>query len=371
MNIFLKILGTILKTKANKTLSKEMSEARNDVALIKKLAKNPTQQTILNKLDNVIDNIALELNSVSTKNARQKALLNRLDKMVQTIDKYKDKESGLFSTISTIVSIKLTYLESKSDSLSSYEILDWLNKYKPFILPKDYAKQVQRIRKKALSQKLNTLCKNEGLQWFKQRVDIENMNLVEVNVFFDWYNRKDIPQAQEIVLLGKQKMLNQIQQETTVMELMRTYPWLEKLLLKGETISLVGKGKSGIVLETAKSNTVIKISHSGDTENYLLSEAKNHADFRNAIGEGKRKKKVPYWVHVPDIVQIHNPATTEARKLAYIMDRVDGITLKRWVYLKLDEYRSKLEPFIEQEIRSISEVEFEKLVKRRGYGYLL
>jgi len=47
------------------------------------------------------------------------------------------------------------------------------------------------------------------------------------------------------------------------------------------------------------------------------------------------------------------------------MEQVTGITLKRWVYLKRDEYRSKLEPFTEQEIRSLSEVEFEKLVEIR------
>ncbi len=278
--------------------------------------------------------------------------------MLQTIAQYQDKVPILSSTLSIIILKKLNYLERYSDSLCSDDLLDWLNNNQSFIQLGHYAKQVQRIRKKALSKKLNTVAPNEGLLWFKQRVDIENMNLVEVNVFFDWYNnRKAIPQAEEIVRLGKQKMLDKIHQKTTsyAMALMRTYPWLDKLLLKGETINLVGKGKSGIVLESAKSNTVIKIYHSGDTEN-ILQEVNNHVNFQNAIQTGKLartadgKQCIPNWVHVPNIYQIPNPAATHVMERVYIMDRVKGMTLKRWVYLKLDAYRSKLEPFTDQEI---------------------
>ncbi|HAI69497.1 MAG TPA: hypothetical protein DCM38_08685 [Gammaproteobacteria bacterium] len=373
MNRFFKILGTLLGAKANNTLSQEQFEAINDAAIIEKFAECPTQLTRLDELDNVIENIALELNNVSTKLARQKALLNRLDRMLQTIAQYQDKVPILSSTLSTIVLKKLSYLERHSDSLCSDDLLDWLNNTQSLIQLGHYVKQVDRIRKKALSKKLNTIAPNEGLLWFQQRVDIENMNLVEVNIFLDWYNKKAIPQAKEIVQLGKQKILDKIHQETTsdAMALMRRYPWLEKLLLQGQTINLVGKGKSGIVVESAKSNTVIKIYHSGDTEN-ILQEVKTHLVFRDAIRLGKLartvdgKPPIPDWLEVPNLYQIPNLTATEVSRRTYIMDRIAGITLKRWVYLKLDAYRSKLEPFTDQEILALSEIEFEALLEKRN-----
>jgi len=48
----------MLGGKADKALSQEMSEAINDAAIMEKLAKKPTQQTILNELYHAIDNIA-------------------------------------------------------------------------------------------------------------------------------------------------------------------------------------------------------------------------------------------------------------------------------------------------------------------------
>ncbi len=56
---------------------------KNDAIIIEKLAH---QQTIINELYNVIDNIALELSNVST--TRQKPLLNRLDMMLEKINNY-------------------------------------------------------------------------------------------------------------------------------------------------------------------------------------------------------------------------------------------------------------------------------------------
>ncbi|MEK8015953.1 MAG: hypothetical protein VSS75_003730 [Candidatus Parabeggiatoa sp.] len=368
MNRFFKILRTMLGVKADKALSQEMSEALNDAAIMEKLAKKPTQQTILNDFYHAIDNIALELSNVSTKKDRQKALLNRLDMMLEKLNNDDNIPSILPSTI---VSIKRQYL----DSLSSDEILDWLKKYRLFILAEDYSKQVQKIKKKALSKRLEN--PNDSLQWLKDNLD--NMSLAEVNVFFDWYhkNGKKISellqsQAQEIVRQGKQKMLAKIRQETTeeASKLVLNPPELRKLL-SGEDTRLVGTGANGIVLESKQANTVIKISHSGDTERNLLREVNNHADFLNAILSGKLARTpdgnqcIPDWVHVPDIYQKPNLVATEVRKQAYIMEQVTGITLKRWVYLKRDEYQSKLEPFTEQEIRSLSEVEFEKLVEIR------
>jgi len=315
---------------------------KNDAIIIEKLAH---QQTIINELYNVIDNIALELSNVST--TRQKPLLNRLDMMLEKINNY-DNIPSIIPT--TIVSIKVQYL----DSLSSDEILDWLKKYRSFLLAEDYSKQVQKIKKKELSKRLEN--PNEGLQWLKDNID--NMTLAEVNVFFDWYNNISKPlrsQTQEIVRQGKQKMLAKIRQETIeeASNLVLDPPELRELLSEGGT-RLVGTGANGIVLESKQANTVIKISHSGDTERTLLREVNNHADFQNAILSGKLARTpdgnqcVPDWVHVPDIYQKPNPTATDVRKRAYIMELVTGMTLKRWVYLKLDEYWSKLEPFTDQ-----------------------
>lgn len=361
----------MLGLKANKVLSNENAETLNDTALIQNFAQNPTQLILLDELDSVIENVALELSHVSTSKKRQLALLNRLDMMLQTIEKYQDEVPILSSTRSTIVLVKLTYLERKSDFFNSDEILDAVEKHKSSIQFGNYQKQVQRIRKKALSKKLNSVCQDEGLLWFQQRVDIENMNLAEVNVFFNWYNDKNIPQALEIVRLGKQQILEQIRKDITkeANALVRTYPWLEKLLHKKEAI--LGKGKSGIVLESAKSNTVIKIYHSGDIPS-LISEFNTHADFRDAIRYGKLARTaygnpfVPDWVQIPDIYQIPNPAATKVWERTYLMDRVKGVTLKRWVYLKLNEYQSKLKPFTTSEIQSLSEIEFEELLEKRN-----
>jgi len=188
-------------------------------------------------------NIALELSNVSTKKDRQKALLNRLDMMLEKINNDDNIPSILPSTI---VSIKRQYL----DFLSSNEKLDWLKKYRLFIPAEDYSKQVQKIKKKVLSKRLEN--PNDGLQWLKD--NIENMSLAEVNVFFDWYHRKNSSeplqsQAQEIVRQGKAKMLAKIRQETTkeASNLVLNPPELRELL-SGDETRLVGTGANGIVL---------------------------------------------------------------------------------------------------------------------------
>jgi len=370
---FVKILKVILGIKTNQTLTKERAELLNDAAIIKKVVENPTQFTLVDELDNLIENIKLELNQVSISKERQRVLLDRLALMLQMIEKYKDEVPILSSMLSTIIFFKLTYLEKHADSFSSDEILNAIENNQLFIQRGNYEKQIQRIRKKVLLKKLNRLSQDKGLLWFKQQVDIENMTLVEINVFFDGYHGKNIPSAQEIIRLGKQKMLALIRQEiaSDTIALVRTYPWLKELLLEGGKINLIGKGKSGIVLESTKSNTVIKIYHSGNIDD-IRAEVKNHADFWDAIEYGKLAKTIngnpciPDWIQVPDVYQIPNPTAIDVWERTYLMGRVRGMTLKRWVYLKRDEYRSKLKPFTEQEIQNLSEIEFEKLLEKRN-----
>jgi hypothetical protein len=373
MNKLISILRTRLAGKRNKEAYEDISDFLKDASILKKLAKNVSQEKNLNKLYQIIDNIALELSHLSIKPERQKILLNRLDKMLEMIDKFQNPKFEFSSIISSIVSIKLTDFKRRANSLSSNEIVNWLNQYRSFIPSKDYIEQLEYIRKKSLCENLNTVAPNNVLQCFKQSVDIENMNLLEINVFFDWYNknRKNISdllesQVQEILQLGKRKILEQIYQETRqeANNLLLEHAELPKLLSEGE-ISLLGRGGNGIILESEEANTVLKIFYSNNTQKHILSEVKNHADFLDAIAEGKRQKKIPDWIHIPNIVQIPNFRATDIRERAYIMDRIDGITLKRWIYLKLNEYREKLEPFMISEIRAISEVEFEKLVKKR------
>jgi len=284
-----------------------------------------------------------------------------------------------WSIVQELFDTKLTYLENKLDVLCSDEILDWLSHNQSLIQLGEFSEQAQRIRKTVFSQKLET--QTTDLPWFKQRFDrnIEKVNLDEVNLFFDWYNEsgKNIREAVEIVRLGKQKILDKIQQEITkeAMDLVRIYPWLEKLLPEGEK-SIVGKGQSGIVVMGEAPNTAIKIldlSEELPPETQLERlqiEVQIHNEFRQAIESGKlptfdEKQPVPNWVHVPKIKKITNPTASKLHDRAYHMELVDGMTLRRWVYLKLDEYHVKLEPFTEQDIRGLSEIEFDKLVEKR------
>ena len=99
MNRFFEILGTLLGAKANHALSQEQSEAINDAIIIERFAECPTELTLLDELDNVIEHIALELSHVSTKQARQKALLTDVTHPDSFFDKKRAQK--LISAVET------------------------------------------------------------------------------------------------------------------------------------------------------------------------------------------------------------------------------------------------------------------------------
>lgn len=341
------------------------------VTFCKRLEENPTEgfQWFKQRIESNIDDVSL---------AEASVFFDWYIKNEATLsdDFYYLQQPWL--VVHELVDTKLTYLERMLNVLSSDEILGWLNHNQSLIQLGDFSAQAQRIRKTVFSQNIEN--PTAGLPWFKQRIDrnIDKVNLDEVNMFFDWYNEsgKNIPEAVEVVQMGKQKMLDKVRQETMEYagDLVRTYPWLEKLLPYGEK-SLVGKGQSGIVVMGEAPNTAIKILDLLENippekqSERLEIEVQIHNEFRQAIESGKLStydgnQPVPNWVHVPKIKKLINSTASKVCDRAYNMELVDGVTLKRWVYLNLDEYWSNLEPFTEQEIRVLSEIEFDKLVEK-------
>jgi hypothetical protein len=291
------------------------------------------------------------------------------EKFIANSDEIYEQNLQPWLILKKLLEKKIAYLEKNLDKFSSEKALDWLNHNQSFIQLGEFSEKAKKIRSLIFFKKLEHI----DYDWFEKRF---SKSIDEINIFFDLY-KKNMPEMTKIVQLGKQKMLEQIRKETKqeTNELIQTHAWLKELLPEEkEEQNIVGKGKSGIVVTSEQMNMVIKILDLSEELSLkkqleqLQVEIQTHDKFWEAIYLGKKliNHPIPQWLHASEIIKIANPMAPHIHNRTYLMERIKGVTLKRWVYLKLEKYRTTLAPFTEQEIKKLSEIEFDKLLEKRN-----
>jgi hypothetical protein len=162
-----------------------------------------------------------------------------------------------------------------------------------------------------------------------------------------------------------EKILSIISDEVP-MDLYQRCPFLEQDRKRLGKLTILGKGQKGLIVESKKSNSVIKIGIDEKSHIDLINEVRNHNIFLDKIAEGKFEQKIPEWIKVPDIVSVIEP--DQKNPFRYAIERINGNTLKKIELVKSDtlhEYREKISDFSDEEI--YIDVHIISQVKVNGY----
>lgn len=276
-----------------------------------------------------------------------------------------------------IIIRSIQYRKYYQKEIPPEQILEWINEH-PELEKGRLSDSVETLRYQSFYRKLNSFEDSAmAIKWFENKFD--SLKIDEINAFLDWFGHQQyfstMTKAEKMLQKSKdivfQAIKEEIEQEKKTF--FEKYPFFEEPSLDLTEINIAGRGNFATIVEFNSQNTVIKIPNEPSdlfsSEGYLeiLQEAENHLAFERAIDRLKRTENnpIPDWLAVPQIRKVPEEMPDSMADMLYMMEKVHGISLKRFAFLTVERLRNKLVPFTESEIRALSEFEFEIFLKKR------